>query len=64
MFIQRRQEEQAAAQSQGSQNSTESAVSTDQNTFHNWLVLARLITISEGAIEMKPGHFAKAVELD
>lgn len=37
---------------------------TDQQTFHNWLVLARLITISEGATEMKPKHFEAAVELD
>lgn len=40
----------------------ETAPQTDQATLHNWLVLARLITISQGAITMKKEHFQAAFD--
>jgi len=55
-------QEEGQADSQADQQSQ--ALLTDQHMFHHWLILSRLITISQGAVTMEPSHFQQALELN
>ena len=37
---------------------------TDQHTFHQWLVLAKLVTISRGESVMTIDHFKHSLQLE
>lgn len=67
-FVNTRKEEAErikAQEVQGEGESQEPKVTlTDQHTFHHWLILSRLITVSQGAVVMTEDHFKEALELD
>jgi len=68
-FVQTRKEEaeqmkQEEEDAEGQDNQQPKAQLTDQHVFHHWLILSRLITVSQGAVTMDPDHFKQALELD
>lgn len=39
-------------------------VKVDQHTFHQWLIMSRLITIGQGKLEMSVDHFKEIIEME